>query len=101
MGSGARSGDLFLLDSCSRLRGIDEDGAGFDWMFFLGYLVVRHVTIFGRGHELQRAIIDESQHRTPERLIMAQWSVTSQSSAADMNYSAQSSTNHSTAHPNV
>ena len=35
-------------------------------------LVVRHVTIFGRGHGLQRAIIDESQHRTPERLIMAQ-----------------------------
>ena len=37
-----------------------------------GTLVVRHVTIFGRGHGLQRAIIDESQHRTPERLIMAQ-----------------------------
>ena len=35
-------------------------------------LVVRHVTIFGSGHGLQRAIIDESQHRTPERLIMAQ-----------------------------
>ena len=35
-------------------------------------LVVRHVTIFGRGHGLQRAIIDESQHRKPERLIMAQ-----------------------------
>ena len=34
-------------------------------------LVVRHVTIFGHGHGLQRAIIDESQHRTPERLIMA------------------------------
>ena len=36
------------------------------------HLVVRHVTIFGSGHGLQRAIIDESQHRTPERLIMAQ-----------------------------
>ena len=35
-------------------------------------LVFRHVTIFGRGHGLQRAIIDESQHRTPEHLIMAQ-----------------------------
>ena len=35
-------------------------------------LVVRHVTICGHGHGLQRAIIDESQHRTPERLIMAQ-----------------------------
>ena len=35
-------------------------------------LVVRHVTIFGHGHGLQRAIIDESQHRTPERLVMAQ-----------------------------
>ena len=35
-------------------------------------LVVRHVTIFGHGHGLQRAIIDESQHRRPERLIMAQ-----------------------------
>ena len=28
-------------------------------------LVVRHVIIFGYGHGLQRAIIDESQHRTP------------------------------------
>ena len=37
-----------------------------------GQLVVRHVIIFGHGHGLQRAIIDESQHRTPERLIMAQ-----------------------------
>ena len=37
-----------------------------------GTLVVRHVIIFGHGHGLQRAIIDESQHRTPERLIMAQ-----------------------------
>ena len=35
-------------------------------------LVVRHVTIFGHGHGLQRAIIDESQHRKPERLLMAQ-----------------------------
>ena len=35
-------------------------------------LVVRHVIIFGYGHGLQRAIIDESQHRTPEHLIMAQ-----------------------------
>ena len=35
-------------------------------------LVVRHVTIFGHGHGLQRAIINESQHRKPERLIMAQ-----------------------------
>ena len=35
-------------------------------------LVVRHVIIFGHGHGLQRAIIDESQHRAPERLIMAQ-----------------------------
>ena len=35
-------------------------------------LVVRHVTIFGHGHGLQRAIIDESQHRKPERLMMAQ-----------------------------
>ena len=35
-------------------------------------LVVRHVILFGHGHGLQRAIIDESQHRTPERLIMAQ-----------------------------
>ena len=35
-------------------------------------LVVRHVTIFGHGHGLQRAIIDKSQHREPERLIMAQ-----------------------------
>ena len=35
-------------------------------------LVVRHVISFGYGHGLQRAIIDESQHRTPERLIMAQ-----------------------------
>ena len=35
-------------------------------------LVVRHVIIFEYGHGLQRAIIDESQHRTPERLIMAQ-----------------------------
>jgi hypothetical protein len=35
-------------------------------------LVVRHVIIFGHEHGLQRAIIDESQHRTPERLIMAQ-----------------------------
>ena len=35
-------------------------------------LVVRHVIIFGHGHGLQRAIIDESQHRKPERLIMAQ-----------------------------
>ena len=34
--------------------------------------VVRHVIIFGHGHGLQRAIIDESQHRTPERLIIAQ-----------------------------
>ena len=38
----------------------------------LDELVVRHVIIFGYGHGLQRAIIDESQHRTPERLIMAQ-----------------------------
>ena len=38
----------------------------------VGVLVVRHVIIFGHGHGLQRAIIDESQHRTPERLIMAQ-----------------------------
>ena len=38
----------------------------------LNDLVVRHVIIFGYGHGLQRAIIDESQHRTPERLIMAQ-----------------------------
>ena len=37
-----------------------------------GRLVVRHVIIFGYGHGLQRAIIDESQHRTPERLVMAQ-----------------------------
>ena len=36
------------------------------------HLVVRHVIIFGHEHGLQRAIIDESQHRTPERLIMAQ-----------------------------
>ena len=35
-------------------------------------LVVRHVIIFGYGHGLQRAIIDESQHRIPERLVMAQ-----------------------------
>ena len=35
-------------------------------------MVVRHVTICGYGHGLQRAIIDESQHRKPERLIMAQ-----------------------------
>ena len=35
-------------------------------------LLVRHVIIFEYGHGLQRAIIDESQHRTPERLIMAQ-----------------------------
>ena len=35
-------------------------------------LAVRHVIIFGHRHGLQRAIIDESQHRTPERLIMAQ-----------------------------
>ena len=35
-------------------------------------LVVRHVTIFEHGHGLQHAIIDESQHRKPERLIMAQ-----------------------------
>ena len=28
-------------------------------------LVVCHVTIFGHGHGLQRAIIDESQHRNP------------------------------------
>ena len=35
-------------------------------------LVVRHVILFGHGHGLQRAIIDESQHRTPERLVMAQ-----------------------------
>ena len=35
-------------------------------------LVVRHVTIFGHGQGLQRAIINESQHRKPERLIMAQ-----------------------------
>ena len=41
-----------------------------DWTSTL--LVVRHVIIFGYGHGLQRAIIDESQHRTPERLIMAQ-----------------------------
>ena len=34
--------------------------------------MVRHVIIFGHGHGLQRAIIDESQHRAPERLIMAQ-----------------------------
>ena len=39
---------------------------------YVGAYVVRHVIIFGRGHGLQRAIIDESQHRTPERLIMAQ-----------------------------
>ena len=31
--------------------------------------MVRHVTLFGHGHGLQRAIIDESQHRTPELLI--------------------------------
>ena len=37
-----------------------------------GLLVVRHVIIFGHGHGLQGAIIDESQHRAPERLIMAQ-----------------------------
>ena len=29
--------------------------------------VFRHVTIFGHGHGLQHAIIDESQHSTPER----------------------------------
>ena len=44
------------------------------WLFWLAatWLVVRHVIIFGHGHGLQRAIIDESQHRAPERLIMAQ-----------------------------
>ena len=45
-------------------HGLEMDG--------VNYLVVRHVTIFGHGHGLQRAIIDESQHRKPERLIMAQ-----------------------------
>ena len=45
-------------------HGIEMDG--------VNYLVVRHVIIFGYGHGLQRAIIDESQHRTPERLVMAQ-----------------------------
>ena len=40
-----------------------------------GRLVVRHVTIFGHGHGFQRAIIDESQHRKPERLIMAMFSL--------------------------
>ena len=51
---------------------VDGDVAEADDGFALGYLVVRHVIIFGHGHGLQRAIIDESQHRTPERLIMAQ-----------------------------
>ena len=46
--------------------------AGLILSFGTAALVVRHVIIFGHGHGLQRAIIDESQHRTPERLIMAQ-----------------------------
>ena len=50
--------------------GSDEQLTAFETK--LDSLVVRHVIIFGHGHGLQRAIIDESQHRTPERLIMAQ-----------------------------
>ena len=37
-------------------------------------LVVRHAIIFGTDLRLRRAIVDESQHRTPERLVMAQHS---------------------------
>ena len=50
--------------------------------FPLAVLVVRHVIIFEYGHGLQRAIIDESQHRTPERLIIAQRTRRSRPSAA-------------------
>ena len=53
-----------------RLADGDADFAGRTWKQVR--LVFRHVIIFGRGHGLQRAIIDESQHRTPEHLIMAQ-----------------------------
>ena len=48
------------------------NGARVGRRVYVNSLVVRHVTIFGHGHGLQRAIIDESQHRKPERLIMAQ-----------------------------
>ena len=56
-------------------QNLDDEGEGprnLDDEFEHVNLVVRHVIIFGHGHGLQRAIIDESQHRTPERLIMAQ-----------------------------
>ncbi len=54
-------------------RTAGDRGRGQARPFGVSDLVVRHVTIFANtGHGLQRAIIDESQHRTPERLIMAQ-----------------------------
>ena len=53
-------------------------------------LVVRHVIIFGYGHGLQRAIIDESQHRTPERLTrIIQCAVTRRYSSAGANPARQ------------
>ena len=59
---------------CVQLHGLERTTLVMDPFLGLGStaLVVRHVIIFGYGHGLQRAIIDESQHRTPERLIMAQ-----------------------------
>ena len=35
-------------------------------------LVVRHVAIFGHGLARPARIVDESQNRTPECLVMAQ-----------------------------
>ena len=37
-----------------------------------GTLVARHVLIFCHGLALTARIVDESQHRTPEYLVMAQ-----------------------------
>ena len=70
-----------IQDPEEHARGVRDDRALGQWagdplraanLLRRRLLVVRHVIIFGYGHGLQRAIIDESQHRTPERLIMAQ-----------------------------
>ena len=65
--------DRIALDELWRdLATIGEEEARRRFESLNRHLVFRHVIIFGRGHGLQRAIIDESQHRTPEHLIMAQ-----------------------------
>ena len=59
-------------------------------------LVVRHST----AHQNVSSHV-RRQRNAWNRDVQPSGSVTSQSSAADMGYSAQSSTNHSTAHQNI